>query len=386
MALDVEHLPRGGRGEVAVVATGTYNAIAPSVYQTWAWYRAETTGSVGSPFRLPSGNVLTFARVRQLEPRIFGADRFEALAVQATEQLVPTLRKLPRETRIGFVFCLPLWADARTGTGLGAVVRRRIESRLLVPFIEAGYDVIGRAEARGHAAFAHGVLDVVRMFESDALDVAVIIGVDSHYHPDLLEVLFEDKRVIDADWRDGFIPGEAASAVALARGVVAKELGLERIATLDTVATDHEVATIDNHIGMQGQGLTRPAMEACKRLREEDRYLDWWLSDATGEPLRILELQVVWPRASTHAMHPQSAIDLLPVHFGEIGAATMPTALALGIEGLRRGSPAGRTVVCTGSSDDGARGVVLATVRAPSAARPSSRPPSSGSRGTPHGS
>ena len=137
------------------------------------------------------------------------------------------------------------------------------------------------------------------------------------------------------------------------------------LATIDSAATNEEVATRDSTVGLLGQGLSKPAVAIAKRLQEEKRALDWWISDATGEPFRVQELQLAWPRAAHKVMSPDGIIDLLPTNLGDLGAATMPTAAVLAIEGLRRGDPAGSTCLITGSSDDGSRGVVLLTARDP---------------------
>lgn len=363
MGLEVAHFGRGRSTEPVVVATSTINALAPTPYQTWAFWRAEITGFVGSPFRLPSGNALTFARVRQLDPRLIGADRLVALVDRALEPIDELVARVPMRARLGVALCLPERFDPERADERGRYARRRLESTIIGPLIERGYDVITRTITMGHAGFGHAAREVGSMLESRRLDVAILIGVDSYYDPFVLEELFEEQRVLDSIWREAFVPGEAASAVVLAAPDVARELGVRPLATLDSVATNEEVATPDNDVGLLGLGLSRPAVAVVKRLKEEKRTLDWWISDATGEPFRVQELQLVWPRAAHLAMTEEGKLDLLPSYLGDIGAATMPTAMALAIEGLSRGDPRGRTCLLTGSSHGGERGVVLVSDR-----------------------
>lgn len=375
-SLAVAHFAEDSSREPVLVDVGTCNALGLDPHQTWAFRRAELTAFVESPFRLPSGNVLSFGRVRQLDPRLVGVERVVALAVRALDAIGGTLAKIPREAKLGLFLCLPARCDLERGDRSGRQLRRRLESAVVGPFLERGFDVVARSVARGHASLAYAALDVGRMLEQRQLDVAVVLGADSHYDPLVLEAHFERERVLDSEWREAFVPGEAATALVLARPQVARELGMTPMARLMSAATGEEVATRDDDVGLLGLGLSRPAVAVAKRLKREGRPLDWWLCDVTGETFRIQELQLAWPRASHIAMTPDGSLDMLPSHFGDLGAATMPTGVMLGCEGLRRGDPVGTTFLVSGSSDEGHRGVVLFEVIHPQrdAAPSSSRP------------
>lgn len=365
MSLDVAHFGLESSREPVIVGTSTINALAPDPYRTWAFRRAEVTGFVGSPFRLPSGNRAPFARVRQLDPRTLGGHRLTQLATRALDQLGDALARIPTRARLGVALCTPERTDAREGTKSGSYTRRRLESTLVGPLIERGLEVMAKTYALGHAAFGHAALEVGRMLEQDQLDLALVLAVDSYYDPFVVEALVAEQRILDEDWREGFVPGEAASAILLAQPRAARDLGLEPIGRLESAAVDVELATMDNEVPLLGNGLSRPAVAVCKRLKEEQRPLDWWLCDVTGEPFRTRELQLAWPRASNLAWTERSLLELLPTHFGEIGAASMVTGVVLGMEGLRRGDPAGSSLLVTGSSRGGQRGVVLLSARAP---------------------
>ena len=366
MALDIEHFGTADSRRVEIVATGTVNAVASSVYQTWAFRRAEIAGHTSSPFRLPSGNLLTFARVRQLHPMMVGPDRVVTLAVEALEQLAPSIARFPEGTRLGVGLCLPPRMDPQGSDVRGRRAGRAVERRVVAPLLERGLDVQAKVFATAHASFGFAALELGRLISRRTLDAGLLLGVDTYYDPFVLEGLFAEQRVLDTEWRESFVPGEAASAVLLSGSDAVRELGLEVLGELESVGTDHEVATRNNDVGLLANGLSRPAVECAKRLRSSGRALDYWLSDATGEGFRVQELQLAWPRAAKIAMTPDGIIELLPNHFGEIGAATMPTGVALALEALRRGDPAGSTSVITGSSDEGERSVVMVRARAPS--------------------
>lgn len=369
MSVEVAHFGARSSREPVLVDVGTCNAIGLDPHQTWAFRRAEITAFVESPFRLPSGNVLSFARVRQLDPRTTGVDRVAAMAARAIASVDRTLSRIPASARIGVALCISDRADLPGLERRASQLRRRLESELVGPLLERGLDVQPRTYDQGHASMAHAALWLGRALEGRELDLGLVLGADSHYDPVLLEHHFADERVLDSDWREAFVPGEAATVLVLARPDVAREMGVEPTARLLSAATHEEVARRDNDVGQLGLGLSRAAVAVVRRLVDEGRALDWWLSDATGESLRLQELQLAWPRAAHLAMTPEGSLDMLPSHFGELGAATMPTGVMLGVEGLRRGDPAGRTVLVTGSSDGGERGVVLFEAIPPPAPR-----------------
>ncbi|MBZ0117320.1 MAG: hypothetical protein K8H88_10010 [Sandaracinaceae bacterium] len=364
MSASVEHFGWGTSQGPIVVAASTVNGLAATPYQTWAFRRAEITAFYGSPFRAPSGNMLSFASVRLIHPRVVGPDRFEALSVLAMEKLEAALRRIPRQARMGIVLCLPERMDPERANDRDRRARRRVEGRVAGPFIEAGCNVAVRVVAKGHASMAYGLIDVGRQMRERTLDLALVVGVDSYYDPYVLETLFADARVLDSDSRDAFVPGEAASALLIARPDVARQLGFEALAQIESVGTNEEVATMDNDVGNLGLGLSRPAVAICKKMKQEKQRLAWWISDMTGETFRVHELQIAWPRAAHLVMTPEDQLDALPTHLGDIGAATMPTAICIAIEGLTRGDPKGSYALVTGSSPAGARGVALVYARA----------------------
>ncbi|MCC6877024.1 MAG: hypothetical protein IT378_22150 [Sandaracinaceae bacterium] len=359
MTLTVEHFGWGTSQGPVVVGTSAVNGLACTPYQTWAFRRAEITAFYGSPFRAPSGNMISFAPVRLINPRVAGADRLEALSVLVMERLEPVLRRIPRQARLGVTICLPERMERGRASDRDRYAARRVQSRIAGPFVEAGYELSLREIAKGHASLAYALLEVGTQMRERTLDLALVVGVDSYYDPYVLERLFEEQRVLDSDTRDAFVPGEAASAILIARPDVARQLGLEALGQIESVSTNEEVATMENDVGNLGLGLSRPAVAICKKLKQEKQRLCWWICDMTGESFRVSEFQIAWPRAAHLAMAPGDQLDVLPSHLGDIGAATMHTAVCVAIEGLRRGDPEGTYALVSGSSPLGDRGVVL---------------------------
>jgi hypothetical protein len=52
-------------------------------------------------------------------------------------------------------------------------------------------------------------------------------------------------------------------------------------------------------------------------------------------------------------------LELLPPFLGDLGAATLPTAMVIAVEGFTRGDPAAQTCLACASSAGPGRGAVL---------------------------
>ncbi len=128
---------------------------------------------------------------------------------------------------------------------------------------------------------------------------------------------------------------------------------------MGAVATAREPGHLRGELPCQGAGLSAAANAVTARLRVERVGLDWWLGDMTGEPWRVHEFQLAWPRAAADTMAPTAALEMLPMNLGDLGAATMATGVAIAVEGLTRGGPLAQSCVVTGSSEGEDRGVVL---------------------------
>ncbi len=120
-----------------------------------------------------------------------------------------------------------------------------------------------------------------------------------------------------------------------------------------------------------GTGLAQAMRHALSGLPASGRRLEWLLGDVTNETYRTQEFQLALPRAiapgglDSGGRDYQSIaadelqMDFLPMRFGDLGAATMPTGVVLAAQALVRGSPSPRSCLVTGSSVGGDRGAVL---------------------------
>ncbi len=351
----------GGRHteRLEVAAVSCWNGLASNPYHLWALRRAELTAFTYSPFRNAEGNPVVMGQVRQLDPRSFGGDRMAELLGLGLRELFPALDKLPPEARIGAVLALPERMSRERASARDRRARERLERTLTDGLRSRGLDPTVRSEAGGHAAGVRAAIQVAEALLSGEVEVGLIGGIDSAYDPAVVEVLLAQDRLLDTGHLDAMVPGEGVALALVTRTSLARQRGLSPMVSLEAAALNHEPATFENDVGLLGLGLSRAAVAVGQRLREDDRRLDWWLTDLTPESFRVQEFQLAWPRAARELMTPESFLEHLPHHLGDLGAATVPTGVALATEASLRGDPPARTCLLTASSDGGDRGVLL---------------------------
>jgi len=349
---------RGTAPSVAVCAATAWNGLAASPYQTWAFRRAELTPFVESPFRCANGARATMGQIRTLDPQSYGEKRLLPVGRRLLGALEPLLRTLPAGTRVGFGLCLP-GRMSKEGAPRFRAQRATLERELGRAVEALELQPLVRAEARGHAALAFVLMDAGVAFSHGTLDIVIAGGLDTYYDPDVVEELSEQGRLFDGENLDTFIGGEGGAFLLLARRDVARSLRWPILAELRAAATGFEPSTPFDDFPCTGTGLARAALAATELMRESRQPLGWWLSDMTAESYRLYEFQLAWPRAAAGLMPPESTLDFLPPNLGDLGAATLPTGIALAIEGLQRGAPVARHCLVTGSSVTADRGAIL---------------------------
>jgi len=370
------NLGSDGMVPLAIVGSSTFNGLASTPHQTWAFRRADQTAFVESPFRCGNGSRATMASIATLPPTTMGLDRLVAIARRLLSQLLPLLAKWPPSVEMGLSVALPPWLDARSplattlavlpgatperfGADTLRLARERIFRALREPLRALPLTWREAAECRAHAGFAHALLAANVALQQRELEAVLVGGLDTYHDPLVFEGLLEDERVFDGENLDSMIPGEGGAFLMLMRRDTAAALRLPVLGEIRAVAVSSEPSTPWNDLPCLGTGLTAAAWAATERLRRSGRPLGWWISDLTNEQHRLHELELAWPRVAAGLMPPESTLDYLPPHFGDLGAATLPTAIALAVEGLNRRAPAAQHALCTASSPEGERGCVL---------------------------
>lgn len=333
------------------------NGLGFTSHQTWALRRADVRAMTESPFRLPDGELASMAHVRVLPRDDVGAMRLYAILEQILSTPAQWLRGRVAPGRLGVVLALPYRHQG------GGQERYRKERAQLE---RATHELLGsigvpfelHVEARGHAGPAHGLRWLGEQIGRDEIDVGLLVGVDTYYDPDIFDWLSDQKRLFDGHRIDGFIPGEGGAVIGLASARWQQAQGWSPLGRLEAIGTALE--PVDPSQGENlGVGLTAAIGAVSDHLAASERTVDWWLGDVTTEARRLREFQLAFPRVSARVSHAQTVLEFLPEHLGDLGAATIPTGIAIATEAFLRGAPRARNCVLFAASNGPDRAAVL---------------------------
>lgn len=360
-----------GRGETPVVlATSAVNGLAYDSHQSWAFWRADGNALTGTPFRLHTGERATMAIVRSLDPRSFGVDRMCTLLQASLMHLEAPLAELAVGGRAEIFLAACEHVDEASDPYFGRW-KPRLEQTAGSWLQHRGQAPAVRVFPRGHAGLAHALIDAEAALRDGAIDLAIVGGVDSYYDPLRFDILEEQERIFDGSRTDAFIPGEGAAMLVLARESFARTARADARARVEMASVAEEPATMLGELPCTGQGLTRALRGVTKALKAQGRTIEWMIDDLTNEEYRARELVLALPRAINpggldtagrdyaELVAPTFRGDHLPEGFGDLGAATMPTAAALVVESFLRGDPPGRNCLISASSTGRDRGVIF---------------------------
>ena len=211
-----------------------------------------------------------------------------------------------------------------------------------------------RVIARGRVGGAVA-LDLARkLIHEERLPRCLVAGVDSFLVAPTLAAYEMKQRLLTSKNSNGFIPGEAGSAVLLGPCGEAQEAELRCLA----VGFSRERATIESEEPLRADGL----VEAFRTLHHNGAVTlddaDYRYTDCNGEQYGFKQDRLAISRtlrklkARFDHLHPADCI-------GEVGAAVVPCVLGLALTAARNGYAPGSGVLCHFSNDDGDRAAIL---------------------------
>jgi 3-oxoacyl-[acyl-carrier-protein] synthase I len=240
----------------------------------------------------------------------------------------------------------------------GADFLKHLQFQAQADFALARSQVFSQGRASGMIALDHAL----KLLEGRDQRTTFVVagGVDSYLAPDLLARLDREGRLPTGPITDGFIPGEGAAFLLLARPGEARRLKLEPIATLSGIGLGEEKGHRYSAEPYLGEGLASAfarlfeSCGVCPPIRSVYAGLN-------GENFWTKEWGVSYLR---HARRFAENVQIEhPIqNFGDPGAALGPLMVALSAIGLQRGYREDPCLVWC-SSDCGKRGAAL--MRAP---------------------
>jgi len=189
---------------------------------------------------------------------------------------------------------------------------------------EEDYDPHTALGCLGKAGIAEALIGANQIFAGESPpEYVIIVGVDSFLDGASITHFLEQERLLCASNPDGFIPGEAAAAIALTPQPSDKPT-----LWVEGIGTAHEPASpLNNEIPLRGIGLTqalRTAIQSSGRSAEDFLF---HASAISGEQWYFKEAGLAMDRVMTEKMakFPHRTVAQ---SVGEIGAAFGPLMLS----------------------------------------------------------
>lgn len=182
----------------------------------------------------------------------------------------------------------------------------------------------------------------------------LVVGVDSLLNAVTLRAYHERHRLLTIANSDGFIPGEAAGAVLLEAAASRAETRL----AIRGWGFAREEACIESELPLRGEGLAGAIRESFACGGVDYTGIDYRICDANGEQYPFKEAALALARTLRVR---KETFDLWHTAdcIGEVGAATVPCALAVAWHAAEKGCAPGPGILAHFGNTDGQRAALV---------------------------
>lgn len=210
----------------------------------------------------------------------------------------------------------------------------------------------------GHSSGLMAMQIAAKLISSEETDICLVAGVDSYHSRMTLDWLDAMGALLSRNNRNGFIPGEAASACLLASRAAVNYYQLPVLASVTAAATAIEPHPIRGEAVCIGNGLSAVLKTVITSLRRPQQVITATYCDLNGERYRneeflytILRTQEGFEDAHDY----QCPADC----WGDVGAASGLLFACLAAASKQRGYAKGAIPVLWAGSESGYRAAVL---------------------------
>ncbi|WP_437755930.1 hypothetical protein [Sorangium sp. So ce1389] len=245
--------------------------------------------------------------------------------------------------------------DTRPGSSQDAPRRRAAA-------LEGALGTRFHAESRAIHAGSPGLIDALararELLASPSIQAVLVAGVDSFLDAAEIHEALSDGRLLTRGSAGGFIPGEAAACVLVARSA---EGGARRAPALSIagLGAAYEPQMLDARQRSRGVGLSRAIRQALEEAGVPAEAVHARYADVSGEPYFFEEASYAWTRVLRGPSPPGHKLFTPVTRVGHVGAAMGPLILALLLDDARKGWAAGANTLVHLSSSGAPRGALL---------------------------
>jgi 3-oxoacyl-[acyl-carrier-protein] synthase-1 len=285
------------------------------------------------------------------EPR--GAERLLAMAAHVLDECLEQLPAgAPKDTVC--VVCLP--EHARPGRP--QQLERLFDTELVGRLRRAERLRQGPHLRSGRLESVQALKWFEEILHQRHVDFGIMVSVDSLLSGATLRALHESGRLLASVNSKGFIPGEAAAGVVVARP--SNTVGELQILG---IGWGQEPAFFGSGLPLRGEGLAAAIRDALKHagLAQEGcgfAHLDYRIGDASGEDYGLREAALALVRVM-RVRKREFPLWLSAECLGEVGVAAPCIALGVALAAARRSYAPGPGVLAHFSADDGGRAAAV---------------------------
>ncbi|MES2355103.1 MAG: hypothetical protein V4568_12030 [Pseudomonadota bacterium] len=207
---------------------------------------------------------------------------------------------------------------------------------------------------QGRISAAIALAHARKLIYEHNIPFVLIAAVDSLLVAAALDEFEDSRRILTDKNSNGFIPGEAASAVLVGRS--SKEGVGQLLCT--GIGYALERATIHSEEPLRADGLSEAIKNALNEAACDMGDMDFRITDNSGEHYYFKEAALALTRTlrrrkeTMDIWHPADCI-------GEVGAAIGPALLGLGLAAGRKAYALGNNMLCHMGNDSGQRAAIV---------------------------
>ena len=332
---------------IAIVSSGMVSGVGLDVPSSCAAIRCAIDNFQETRFK-DSGGEWVIGSMVPLEKPWSGITKLAKMASIAARECMSVLDPIPPD--IPLFLCVAEQDRPGRIQGLDDQLFLEIEDEL-------GY----RFSQEDSLVFPHGRVGTAialqyarKLIYENCYPYVLIAGVDSLLVGATLSALEERYRLLTSKNSNGFIPGEAGSAVLMSRPLPGSKFQL----VCNGLGLAIEKATIDADIPFRADGLVSAIKHALVDAECEMADLDFRITDSSGAQYYFKEAALALTRTLRtrkehfYIWHPADCI-------GEIGAAIGPVLLSVANAASQKDYAYGRNILVHVGNDAGQRGAVI---------------------------
>jgi len=279
-----------------------------------------------------------------------GRGKLVKLAAPAIRQCLSAVGNTGTE-KIPLLLCVSEKTRPGRLEGLDEHLMNEVQDELGMRFHERS-EVISNGRTGGVEALKHAIA----LFNEGEADCCIVAGVDSFLVAGTLSAYEERERLLTSRNSNGFIPGEAGSAVLVCAGRHNTGPGMSVVG----IGFGREEATVESEEPLRADGLVQAIREALSVSGLTMVELDYRITDISGEQYYFKETSLAMTRILREFKedfdfwHPADCI-------GEVGAASVMCAIGVAAAASQKNYAPGEKVLCHFSNDNGERAAIILT-------------------------